>query len=103
MNSLIPVLEAIVSFIEEGVLITDTAGEVVYQNPAAGALLGFLPNEPVRDIRDLRGLNLAQALMRAAVAAGEMDDDGRPTGAFMRIAERLEIDGECRYLEFHSG
>lgn len=103
MNSLIPVLEAIVSFIEEGVLITDTTGEVVYQNPAAGALLGFQPNEPVRDIRDLRGLNLAQALMRAAVAAGDMDDDGRPTGAFMRIAERLEIGDECRYLEFHSG
>lgn len=103
MDSLIPVLEAVVSFIEEGVLITDPKGEVIYQNPAAGALLGFAPNEPVRDIRDLHGLNLAQALMRAAVAAGEIDDEGRPTGAFMRIAERVEMGSECRYLEFHSG
>lgn len=64
MNSLIPVLEAIVSFIEEGVLITDTTGEVVYQNPAAGALLGFLPNEPVRDIRDLHGLICMASIWR---------------------------------------
>jgi len=103
MDTLLPVLEAIVSFIEEGVLITDTSGEVLYQNPAAGALLGFPPNEPIRDICNLRGMNLLQTLMRAAVAAGEINDEGRPTGAFMRLGERVEVGDECRYLEFHSG
>lgn len=103
MNSLAPLLEAVVSFIEEGVLITDTQGAVIYQNPAAGAILGFDPSEPVQDIRRLHDLNLAQSLMRVAVAAGEIDDEGRPTGAFMRIAERVMVGDDCRYLEFHSG
>ena len=32
-------LEAVVSFIDEGVIVADLGGTILYHNPAAGALL----------------------------------------------------------------
>ena len=43
-----PLLEKIVSFIDEGVLITDNKGNVLYQNPAAGKLLGQPDSTPIQ-------------------------------------------------------
>ncbi len=101
-NSLIPVLEAVVSYIDEGVIIADPTGKVIYQNPAAMELFG-MENEPVTRLREIGDFNLQKAIIRAAIDAGEMDATGRPTGQFVRFENRVKLKNGHRYLQFHCG
>ena len=101
-NSLQPILEAIVSYIDEGVIIADPTGNVIYQNPSAMQLFG-MDNEPVTRLRDIGNFNLQKAMLRAAIDAGEMDAAGRPTGQFVRFEHKVEVNDDIRYLQFHCG
>ena len=101
-NNLLPILEAIVSYIDEGVIIADTSGNVIYQNPSAMQLFG-MSNEPVTRLRDIGSFNLQKAMLRAAIDAGEMDAAGRPTGQFVRFEHKVEVSDNIRYLQFHCG
>lgn len=101
-NSLTPVLEAIVSYIDEGVIIADPKGNVVYQNPSAMELLG-MENEPITHLHDIGAFNLQKTMLRAAIDAGEMDAAGRPTGQFVRFEHKLIINDSPHYLQFHCG
>ncbi|MCK4865451.1 MAG: sigma 54-interacting transcriptional regulator [Gammaproteobacteria bacterium] len=101
-NTLAPVLEAIVSYIDEGVIISDPLGNVIYQNPAVIELFG-MGNEPVTRLRDIASFNLQKAILRAAIDAGEMDAAGRPTGQFVRFEHKVIVNGSPRYLQFHCG
>ena len=101
-NSLQPILEAIVSYIDEGVIIADPTGNVIYQNPSAMQLFG-MDNEPVTRLRDIGSFNLQKAMLRAAIDAGEMDAAGRPTGQFVRFEHKVDVNDTIRYLQFHCG
>jgi transcriptional regulator with PAS, ATPase and Fis domain len=101
-NSLLPVLEAIVSYIDEGVIIADPTGNVIYQNPSAMEFFDT-DNEPLSHLRDIGSFNLQKAMLRAAIDAGEMDAAGRPTGQFVRFEHKIEINNTQRYLQFHCG
>lgn len=101
-KSLAPVLEAIVSYIDEGVIIADPSGNVIYQNPSVIELFD-MNNEPVTRLRDIGSFNLQKTILRAAIDAGEMDAAGRPTGQFVRFEHKVDINGSHKYLQFHSG
>ena len=101
-NNLIPVLEAVVSYIDEGVIIADPAGNVIYQNPSAMELFG-MSNEPVTRLRDIGQFNLQKTMLRAAIDAGEVDAAGRPTGQFVRFEHKVKVNDSYRYLQFHCG
>ena len=101
-NSLTPILEAIVSYIDEGIIIADSSGKVIYQNPSAMELFG-MDNEPVTRLREIGSFNLQKAMLRAAIDAGEMDAAGRPTGQFVRFEYKVEVKDSFRYLQFHCG
>ena len=101
-KGLLPILEAVVSYIDEGVIIADPKGNVIYQNPAAMELFG-MENEPVTRLREIGDFNLQKALLRAAIDAGEMDAAGRPTGQFVRFEHKTRVKNAIRYLQFHSG
>jgi PAS domain-containing protein len=60
----IPLLEAVVSYIDEGVIIADGRGNVLYQNPAAGALLGLSGNEPIRHLNEIGKVRLRKPCSR---------------------------------------
>lgn len=102
-SNLQPLLESIVSFIDEGVIIADQNGSVLYQNPACQPLLGLSAEKPISTIKQIGPFNLQKRLLKAAIEAGEVDAAGRPSGRFVRFTERLEIGNEARYLDFHSG
>ena len=102
-EDLLPVLETVVSFIDEGVIITEPSGRIIYHNPAAQELLGLDLDHPLTHLRDLAGLNLQKRILQAAIEAGEVDAAGRPSGRFVRFHEALEVRGESRYLGFHTG
>ncbi len=97
------VLESIVSFIDEGIIIADTRGKVLYHNPSAYQLLGLPANIPITSINQLNTINLKKSLVRAAINAGHADAAGKPSDDFVRFTEQVLIDGVTRYIEFHSG
>ena len=99
-------LEAVVSFIDEGVIVADLGGTILYHNPAAGALLGAAGNEPLTSLHDVLGIDRGRSLDSAIAAAARGSSEPLskvPDGAdFVRFQRRLSINGEPRYLEFHS-
>ena len=101
-TALVPMLEAVVSHIDEGVIIADKQGHVVYHNPAASKLLGYQQSN-IERLNDIGEFNFQRSLLRAAIQAGEVDAAGRPSGRFVCFEERLQIDSEDRYLEFNTG
>lgn len=104
LDELYPLLEAIVAFMDEGVIIADEDGHVLYQNPAASEMLGASRKEPIRVLSQTGELDLQAALRRAAKRNGP---DAREDAGFVRFEHRLngkDADGEdTRDLEFHSG
>ena len=97
-----PMMEAIISYLEEGVFIADHKGEIIYQNPTATQLLGS-PVKPIKKLRDITGFNLQRALIKAAIDAGEIDAAGRPTGRFVKFEHKIKTSSGYRHLEFYSG
>lgn len=99
-------LEAVVSFIDEGVIVANLDGGILYHNPAAGALLGAAGNEPLTSLRSVLGIDDNRSLDEAITAAARGASDALTKvvdGAdFVRFQRRLSISGETRYLEFHT-
>ncbi len=99
-------LEAIVAFIDEGVIVAEYDGKVLYHNPAAGELLGIPGNEPLKSLHDALAINKALPLDEAiASAAGKNTGKGGDAGGvsdFVHFQKRLRVKGELRELEFHS-
>jgi transcriptional regulator with PAS, ATPase and Fis domain len=95
-------LEAVVSYIDEGVIIADKQGEIIYQNPSAGELLGRR-HAPIERLSEIGNFNFQRALLRAAIKTGEVDAAGKPSGNFVRFEESLALNEGERFLEFYSG
>ena len=101
-TKLIPMLEAVVSYIDEGVIIADQRGEVIYQNPAADELLGF-EHAPIEHLNDISDFSFKRSVVRAALVAGEVDAAGKPSGSFVSFEERVTDKHGERFLQFHTG
>lgn len=96
--------ESVVSYIDEGVIISDPMGHVIYQNPAAGQLLGLASNEPIEKLKEIGGINLQRALIKAAIDSGEADAAGRPSGNFVEFDQKIQAkEGGERHLKINSG
>jgi PAS domain S-box-containing protein len=103
-SNLEPLLEAVVSYIDEGVIIADKAGNVLYQNPSVGTLLGMPSGNPIQQLKRSGTFNLQKALLRAALETGEEDAASRPSGNFVHVEQRVHApNGTYRDLEFQSG
>jgi transcriptional regulator with PAS, ATPase and Fis domain len=103
VKQMLPVLEAVVSHIDEGVIFADHNGKVLYHNPAAPRLLALPDVNTLHDIKQLGAINLHKALLKAAIDAGEVDAAGRPSGSFVRFEQTVETEDATRFLEFNSG
>ncbi|MCB1505642.1 MAG: sigma 54-interacting transcriptional regulator [Hyphomicrobiaceae bacterium] len=97
-------LEAVVSFIDEGVIVASLDGRVIYHNPAAAALLGAARNQPLTSLHDVVGIgrdqSIDEALAREARASGPYK--GGELTDFVRFQRKIKVNGEARYLELHS-
>ncbi|MDH5472950.1 MAG: sigma 54-interacting transcriptional regulator [Gammaproteobacteria bacterium] len=97
-----PLLENIVSFLDEGIMVTDTQGNVLYHNPAVCKLLGLDTDKPIRKLHDIGKFNLQRALLRAAIDAGEVDAAGKPSDNFISFEQQFKHDGCNRMVEIIS-
>ena len=100
-------LEAVVAFIDEGVIVADMDGQVLYHNPAAGALLGFAGNQPVQSMRQVLEIgerdSIDQAIKFAADVHAKKNNESSDGADFVRFHKQLNQAGERRDLEFHCG
>ena len=103
VEQVLPIVEAVVTHIDEGVIFADNNGEVLYHNPATLKLLSLDSVSQLRDIKRLGAINLHKALLKAAIDAGEVDAAGRPSGNFVRFEHVVESEDATRFLEFNSG
>lgn len=103
LSDLLPILETIVSFIDEGVVITTEGGELIYHNPAAYEFLGLSPEQPIESLNRFGPINLQKSILRASIDAGEADAAGRPSGNFVSFVEKVSEGDDYRHLEFQSG
>lgn len=103
VNQLLPIIESVVTHIDEGVIFAEPSGKLLYHNPAALRLLAVESSAELKSIKQLGGLNLQKALLKAAIDAGEVDAAGRPSGNFVRFEHTVKISEGTRYLEFNSG
>ncbi len=103
LKNISPILECIVSFIEEGVIIADARGKVLYHNPAAAQLLGQPVDRPITSLNTIGRFNFKKRLLQAAIRAGNADAAGRPSGKFVRFEAEIETGAGERVIEFNSG
>ena len=102
-NNLMPMLEAVISHIDEGVVIANRKGQVMYQNPAAINHLNLPKNKSLENLSEMGEFNFQRALVKAAIDAGEADATGKPSGNFVTFEQQLHFGDGDRYLEFYSG
>lgn len=103
LKDYIPLLEHIVSFIEEGVLISDDNGVVEYQNPSASELLGLPANQPIPNLATLQDVGFRKNLLKASLLSGDSDAAARPSGQFVKFVHGVKTKNGLRHIEFHSG
>ena len=114
-ENMLALLEAIVAFIDEGVVVAQMDGRVLYHNPAAGELLGLPGNQPLQSIRDVLGIRANKSIDNAIQTAAEGKAgstrlsgrniaSGNGAGAragFICFHKRLEVNEDLRELEFY--
>ncbi len=95
-------LEAVVSFIDEGVIVADLDGRVIYHNPAAATLLGAAGNQPLTSLHEVLGISRDQSIDKALAQAARVVQKSGELTDFVRFQRRITVNGEARYLELLS-
>ena len=91
-----PLMDAVISHIHEGVILTDYKGKILFHNPAADELLGFPKFDSVGEIQAATGID---ALAHCVEAYVGMNDPYHPyyealalygvsPGVFVLLCER---------------
>lgn len=94
-----PLMDAVISHIHEGVILTDYKGKILFHNPAADELLGFPEFTSVNEIRETTGINLRNSLIRSP---GNSMVTGRTIVDQHRFEQRINRNGITRFLEVSS-
>lgn len=102
LAQLTPLMDAVVSRIHEGVILTDKHGKVLYNNQAACRLMGVERFSSIRDIKENTGVNLPKSILRAAIDAGDIDAAARPSIDALKFEQRVNCDGITRFVEFNT-
>ena len=98
-----PMLENILYFIDEGIMVADNLGNVLYHNPAVFSLLGLEEDKPIKKLNDIGKFNLQRSLLKAAIDAGEVDAAGKPSGNFISFEEQFKHNDGFKLIEITSG
>ncbi|MCO6414294.1 MAG: sigma 54-interacting transcriptional regulator [Thiogranum sp.] len=94
-----PLMDAVISHIHEGVILTDYKGKILFHNPAADELLGFPEFSSVNEIRETTGINLRNSLI---TSPGNSMVTGRTIVDRHRFEQRISRNGITRFLEVSS-
>jgi PAS domain S-box-containing protein len=94
-----PLMDAVISHIHEGVILTDYKGKILFHNPAADELLGFPTFDSVGEIQAATGIDLRKSL---TLSANSDLITGRRMIDQHRFEQRITRNGKTRFLEVNS-
>lgn len=94
-----PLMDAVISHIQEGVILTDYKGKILFHNPAADELLGFPTFDSVGGIQKSTGIDLHNSL---TVRTDNELITGRTTIDQRRFEQRITRNGKTRFLEVNA-
>lgn len=97
-----PPIEKIIPYLDEGIMVADNLGNVLYHNPAVTKLLGIDKDKPIKKLNDIGKFNLQKAILRASIDAGEDDAAGRPSENVIRFEQQFKDKGSFRLIEIIS-
>lgn len=98
-----PVVDAIVSQLDIGVLVATRKGQVLYHNAAMPKLLSLEPGLIIQNLKDLKKLKLQKLLYQALFDAGEPDAISRKSTSWVSFGHRIKAGEDLIYLEFKTG
>ncbi len=97
-----PLMDAVVSHIHAGVILSDPRGNVLYQNPAASEMLGISPIESIYEVQDFKKLNASRNLPRIELCSNTADRQLKHTRPDSRsFQQRIQQNGITRFLEIN--
>jgi PAS domain-containing protein len=102
VGELRPIVDVLVSQIDEGVILSEPEGTVLCSNPAARSLLGLADDVLLLDLRDLEGTDL-QGMINRAHADARRHRVRQTESGFVHFEQSLKIADDLRSLEFRSG
>jgi len=94
-----PLMDAVISHIHDGVILTDYKGKILFHNPAAAELLGFPSFESVGAIQKSTGIDLHKSLVTPANTSMVTDRTIIDKHCF---EQRITHNGKTRFLEVKS-
>ena len=95
-----PLMDAVISHIHEGVILTDYKGKILFHNPAADEMLGYPPFDSVSDICEYTGFDLCSSL--PAPTTDKSLVTGNTPIDHHRFEQRITRNGTTRFLEVNS-
>ncbi|VAW55155.1 Response regulator of zinc sigma-54-dependent two-component system [hydrothermal vent metagenome] len=98
-----PLAKTIIQHIDEGIIVANQLGKILYYNPAVIKLLGLNENTVLSKLNDIEKFNLQKSLLRAAIDSGEVEAAGKPSGNFVSFQERIKYADSNRVIEITSG
>ncbi len=98
-----PLAKTVVQHIDEGIIVADQLGKILYCNPAVRKLLGLKQQTVLNKLNDIAKFNLQKSLLRAAIDSGEVDAAGKPSGNFISFEEHIKYADSNRVIEITSG
>ncbi len=103
IDSLFPMLDAVISVIDEGVIISDKKGNVLFNNPSVIKLLDLKPGKKLTKLQQIGDLNLQRELLKQSTDCHGYDETCMPLGEFITFDTKILQNDGIRYIEFHSG
>jgi len=103
LENISPILERIVSFINEGVIIADTQGRVLYHNPSASELLNFPGDYPIENLSQINSQNLQQFTDKKAPHNANPAATEHQSGRFEQFTFEIKTTEGVRTIEFNTG
>jgi len=102
-EQLFPMLDAVISIIDEGVIISDKNGDVLFHNPAAMKLLNLNVDTNIKKIQHLGELNLQRELFTQVDDMENFERQHTPMGQFYIFETQVQTAKSTRYLEINTG
>ena len=101
LSSILPLLEAIVSHIDDGILITDRSGSVLFLNPSAKTFLSNGKKQSTTQIKNISNITTIDliAIMKEAFYDGRHPTPGNMHSNQKKFARNIETPSGTRHLE----
>lgn len=94
------VIETVIDQIDDGVLVADGSGRILYHNAAVRDLFGLSREFALQDLRQLGRFSWNRRAVRNSADAGEPVAAGRTADRTQRFEERVGVGAGVRFLAF---